>query len=71
MKQSIRSVKKTIRELRKIIDNPQADKITTRLAYFTETALRWSIEDTVGWKRPEEELFDEAEFLKKELGLKS
>ena len=36
------------------------------MAYFAETTLRWAIEDTVSWKRPEEDLQDEVFLLKRE-----
>ena len=60
------NLQKTIRNLRKIIDTTQ-DPATKRMAYFVENTLRWAIEDTRGWPRPEEELYSEVDWLKKEL----
>lgn len=65
MKQSQASIKRTIKKLREIIDNTE-DVETRRMAYFAETTLRWAIEDTVSWKRPEEDLQDEVFLLKRE-----
>lgn len=44
----------------------QVKTVTRRMAYFAETTLRWAIEDTVSWKRPEEDLQDEVFLLKRE-----
>jgi len=64
MKQSERSIKRSIKYFRKIIDSPVEDTETKRMAYFAETILRWSIEDTKGWERPEDELRHEVRLLK-------
>ena len=65
MKKSQVSIRRTIKKLREIIDNTN-DMVTRRMAYFAETTLRWAIEDTVSWKRPEEDLQDEVFLLKRE-----
>ena len=65
MKQSQASIKRTIKKLREIIDGTN-DVETRCMAYFAETTLRWAIEDTVSWKRPEEDLQDEVFLLKRE-----
>ena len=66
-----RNIKKTLKALRAIIDNKNTNEATKRMAYFAETTLRWAVEDTVGWTRPEVDLAEEVEFLKKEMGIKS
>ncbi len=66
MIQSKRSIKRTLKELRKIIDDKSTDVETRRMAYFAETTLRWATEETVSWKRPEDDLRDEVFLLKQE-----
>lgn len=66
MKQSQRSIGRAIKALRKCIDS-SSDPIVTRIAYTVENALRWSTEDTKGWRRPEADVLVEAEILRKEL----
>jgi hypothetical protein len=53
-----------IRKLRAVAESN--DPVLSRIAYAVETALRWSIEDTKGWERPSEDVYSEAEILKKE-----
>ena len=67
MKQSQASIKRSIKNLRMIIDSETVDPITKRMAYFAECTLRWSIEDTVSWQRPEVDLEDEVDLLLKEV----
>lgn len=69
MKQTQQSIRKTIKELREIVEDKKTDPATARMAYFAETSLRWATEDTVDWKRPEQDLALEVELLKKETGL--
>ncbi len=70
MIQSKRSIKRTLKELRKIIDNKSTDVETRRMAYFAETTLRWATEETVSWQRPEDDLRDEVSLLKQEQAAK-
>lgn len=65
MKQSPASIKRTLKKLREIIEDKSSDVETVRMAYFAETTLRWATEDTVSWKRPEEDLLDEVFLLKR------
>lgn len=65
-KQSQASIKRSIKNLRLIIDSKTVDPITKRMAYFAENTLRWAIEDTVDWQRPEVDLEDEVALLLKE-----
>lgn len=66
-KQSQASIKRSIKNLRLIIDSKAVDLITKRMAYFAENTLRWAIEDTVDWQRPEVDLEDEVALLLKEI----
>jgi hypothetical protein len=62
---SKRMIESEIKKLRVIVERGD-DPVVTRIAYAVENALRWSIEDTKGWKKPSEDVWDEAEYLKKE-----
>jgi hypothetical protein len=62
---SKRTIEGEIRKLRAIVET-NSDPAIRRIAYAIETALRWSIEDTKGWERPSEDVYSEAEILKKE-----
>ena len=70
MAQSKRSIKRTLKKLREIIDK-STDIETVRMAYFAETTLRWATEDTVSWTRPEDDLRDEVFLLKQEMAAKA
>jgi hypothetical protein len=60
-------IESEIRKLRAVVEAESNDPVLSRIAYAVETALRWSTEDTKGWKRPSEDVYFEAEILKKEL----
>ena len=62
---SERTIKKELRDLRKFIDSGKGDPLAIRIAYAVETAMRWVLEDTVGWKTPVEDSKDNAEIYKK------
>jgi hypothetical protein len=62
---SKRTIEGEIRKLRAIVET-NSDPAIRRIAYAIETALRWSIEDTKGWERPSEDVYSEAEILKKQ-----
>lgn len=47
-----RTVKKELKALRDLIDSPDTDNLTKRVAYEIEQAIRWAREDVVGWPRP-------------------
>ena len=66
MKQSQASIKRTIKNLSKIVDET-GDPITSRMAYFAKETLRWAVEDTVGWDRPEVDIYKEIMYLSGEL----
>jgi len=61
---SKRTIESEIKKLRVIIDNSGRDEVLARIAYAVEVALRWSIEDTSGWKKPSADVFEEASILK-------
>lgn len=63
---SRRTIESEIKKLRAIMES-DTDPAVVRIAYAVETALRWSIEDTVGWEKPSEDVFKEAVLLRKEL----
>ena len=67
MKQSQASIERTVNKLYKIAQGEQFDDVEIRIAYAVASAIRWANEDTVGWKRPEEDIFDEALTLKEAL----
>lgn len=60
------TITKRIAELRAIIDDPARDEFDVRLAYAVETALRWTITETVGWNVVRLTLED-AKLLREEL----
>jgi len=66
MKQSQASIKRTIKNLRSIVESKDSDAATQRMAYFAEQTLLWATEDTVGLKRPEVDLHLEVELLLRE-----
>ena len=63
---SQRTIKKCIKELRVLIDISK-DPAVTKIAYGMECALRWVIEDTVGWETPAQTVKDLAAALHNEL----
>jgi hypothetical protein len=65
--QSRASIKRSIKNLRLIIESKTVDPITKRMAYYAENTLRWATEETVDWQRPEVDLEDEVILLKKEI----
>jgi hypothetical protein len=64
---SKRIIESEISKLRTIIEAEKDDDILARIAYAVETALRWSIEDTKGWKKPSEDVYTDADLLRQEL----
>jgi len=61
-------IESEIKKLRSYIDKKndsknELDVIGVRIAYTVETALRWSIEDTVDWKTPLEEVLENTNIL--------
>ena len=66
MKKSKRTIKRNLRELRKLIDTSE-DVLLSRIAYAIETAVRWTIEDTTNWEGLCDQAKSEADLLKKQL----
>lgn len=46
------TIRRRLRELRKLIDDPHTDNLTARVAYESEQMIRWATEKTVGWPSP-------------------
>lgn len=61
------TVKKHLRELRKLIDESGDDLILQRIAYEIETAVRWATEDVVDWPGLAQQAKDAAHMLKNEI----
>ena len=57
-KPSQRTVRRRLRELRVLIDDPKTDKLTARVAYTVEVAIRWATQQTSGWESPREEVIE-------------
>jgi hypothetical protein len=71
---SISTIKRQIKELRSHIDYVNAKKNPTkqeiaeaRMAYLTETSLRWVVENVVGWGTRLRDTKDNAHILIKDL----
>ena len=65
------TLKRKLRELRVLIEDPTTDIVTVRIAHSMEYALMWATEETVGWPSPAKEAISEAETLKNDLNRKS
>lgn len=56
-------------QLRRIIDDPKADRVAQRVAYEVELAIRWVSEDTVGWPTPAKSALESARIIHQDLTL--
>jgi hypothetical protein len=63
-RKSTANIKRSVRALRAIIENPDTDRTEVRIAQAVEEAMRWASERTHGWKRPEYEIAGWAEILR-------
>jgi hypothetical protein len=64
---STRTIKKNLRELRKLIDETfVSDPLTSRIAYAMECAVRWVLEDTKDWPSLAQEAREQAEIARTE-----
>jgi hypothetical protein len=63
---SKKMIESEISKLRAIVE-VDGDPVLTRIAYAVENALRWAIEDTVGWQKPSQDVFEEAHLLHDEM----
>lgn len=60
-------IKRHLQRLRKEVIEQDDDLIAARIAYAMETAIRWTLEDTVGWPSLTEQARGEADFLRRQL----
>jgi len=58
------TIKRTIRNLRKRIDDPATPADEKRVAYTLEHALRWATEKTNGWESPDKSLPEDMRLLR-------
>jgi len=61
-----RTVKKELKALRKLIDSPDTDRLTKRVAWEVEHAIRWAREDVKQWPRPIESAMSGANLIRQE-----
>lgn len=61
------TVRKELRRLRQVIDSPDTDNLTKRVAYEVEQAIRWAREDVVGWPSPLASAVDGANLIREEI----
>jgi len=67
MEQSKKAIKREIKKMEKYQEIGEDDIIVKRIVYAVSEALRWSIENTVGWEKPLQQAISNAEILKQEL----
>ena len=60
------TIKKELRRLRVLIDDPDTDSVTQRVAWEVEHAIRWAREDVKGWPSPTASVVDGAELIRAE-----
>lgn len=58
------TIRRRLRELRKLIEDPQTDKVTVRVAYESEQMIRWATEKTVGWPSPADSARETARMIR-------
>lgn len=46
------TINRHLRELRALIESPDTDSLTKRVAWEVEHAIRWARRPTVGWPSP-------------------
>jgi hypothetical protein len=62
------TVRKSLGSVRRLIEDPDTDVITKRMAYEIECAIRWAREDGIkGWPSPAQMAVDAGRLLKDEL----
>jgi len=62
------TIRKHVRELRKLVDT-HPDPIVRRVAYESETLLRWAAKDVEGWESPARSAQSTAAIIRQEMGL--
>ncbi len=58
------TIRKRLKELRALIEDESTDRITARVAYETEQAIRWATIKTVGWPTPANSAKSTAELIR-------
>lgn len=61
------TVRKELRRLRQLIDSPDTDNLTKRVAWEVKQAIRWAREDVVGWAKPTESAVSGANLIRREI----
>lgn len=62
-----RTIKKELKALRELIDSPDTDNLTKRVAWEIEQAIRWAREDVKQWPRPVESAVSCANLISQEV----
>lgn len=62
------TINKRLRELRKLIDDPNEDEVAKRVAWSVEQAIRWARSHTVGWPKPADDARGTAKLIRRDLG---
>ena len=60
------TIKKELRRLRVLIDDPDTDKVTKRVAWEVLHAIRWAREDVTGWPSPTASVVGGANLIRSE-----
>lgn len=62
------TINRELRALRSYIDSPDADPLTSRIAWEVEQAIRWARQDVKSWPRPLDSASSCASLLRQEIG---
>lgn len=61
------TVQKELRRLRQMIDDPATDRLTKRVAWEVEQAIRWAREDVKSWPAPVSSAVSSANLIREEV----
>lgn len=61
------TVRRELKRLRQLIDSPDTDNLTKRVAWEVEQAIRWAREDVVRWAKPTESAVSGASLIRQEI----
>lgn len=61
------TIKKELKALRDLIDSPDTDNLTKRVAWEIEQAIRWAREDVKQWPRPVNSAISGANLIRQEV----
>jgi hypothetical protein len=64
------TIRRNLRGLQRLIDDPDTDPLTQRVAYAMETAIRWITENTRGWPAMPGEAKAMAALIRQDMGHK-